>query len=807
MNDSTGNKQKGVRLKSVSITGIRGVGSEPIEFSCGSDVTILTGANGLGKSSIVAGIQLSLTNQLRRNGVDLKEKEIRSNEINNDESVSAALEFLDLESEIVRSVWESNNSNEHKWQAEELCKLCYDERVDPAVISNRFLLTHFLPQTWGDQFHHLKQGDRQRMLLEQVRVSDLSLGLDSLKSNRRVGRAIIQLKDKLISSKEAAENRLTSWTRSVNRWNEQKQQLAPLEMSSREGLVSSLQELAKSYNIDSQSEDIRLLCQELNNVISSEKLEIHQSLDKLNDAHLVAQDWEEQVESHSNNSKELGEFNATKGQILDELSKLESLLIRDAKDAAEAFRLAQEQVEQCEYKEKVATQALEKLREANDELTGILSQLRQRHIHINNESFEVCPVCDSEFEIGILEGKISGKLAHNLDSSLSEAESYLKICVSENRAAQNRKIECETRLDRIDSEILTLQWLVGPFSETESISTTKLNDLVSSPRLAEYPIESYITQLRKLREQIKVCHSIIEKQHKVISIALDVWRKADLPDSPTPSVSEAELASANKRNNRVNQDHQEFERIVSELEKFKSHEALDALWKQLVDDASKLGVITDNRDSGRLETPVFDDQTWLSQVSEVLSELFKQAANNLNEFETQYDRLKIITTEVGSNVDALDKMLIEAIAPIVDDFLLALVPDLFGRVAFRHLKSGPQIETRSSPVNMILSEGEQRALSIAILLAMHVRFDWCRWRGLILDDLFQSTDVVRVAALLDVLAGLSSHHKSQLIITTHDFNRADWTARRMMKSGLDVARYNLVQTSSGGVEAQKVVFE
>src|SRR6185503_17332067 len=142
-----------------------------------------------------------------------------------------------------------------------------------------------------------------------------------------------------------------------------------------------------------------------------------------------------------------------------------------------------------------------------------------------------------------------------------------------------------------------------------------------------------------------------------------------------------------------------------------------------------------------------------------------------------------------------------------DAFLSALAPGLSWRPSAQRNRQGlthsvvygaPVAAEDSSLLSAALSEGEQNAVALAYLFALHVTLGgWSRWPGLVLDDPFQSADVVRIAALLDVLRGLILHRGSQVLLTTHNLDKAHWCARRMRNAGIDTAVFQLHRRVAG----------
>lgn len=103
-----------------------------------------------------------------------------------------------------------------------------------------------------------------------------------------------------------------------------------------------------------------------------------------------------------------------------------------------------------------------------------------------------------------------------------------------------------------------------------------------------------------------------------------------------------------------------------------------------------------------------------------------------------------------------------------------------------------------SPQEM-LSEGQLAFVSLGIMISMSLIYRWSDWRCLLLDDPFQNNDIIRIAALLDLLRGLCCDMGYQVILSTHDLGLADFLHRKFTAGGVDTEVCRLVSATDDGV--------
>lgn len=196
----------------------------------------------------------------------------------------------------------------------------------------------------------------------------------------------------------------------------------------------------------------------------------------------------------------------------------------------------------------------------------------------------------------------------------------------------------------------------------------------------------------------------------------------------------------------------------------------------------------------------------VSAFSEVLRGRVEAAQNRLTQAEQQKKEVFDLRNGLKANLRQIqDSLMLPHLSEPSERFRRAMAPGLSWRSGLKRSGKGiaPEVtygdrDDQASSIATMLSEGEQTLVALADLFAMHcVLGHWSRWPGLVLDDPFQSSDVVRISALLDVLRGMALERGTQVILTTHSHEIADWCRRRMKNGGVPTQVFSLHRTASG----------
>jgi DNA repair exonuclease SbcCD ATPase subunit len=98
-----------------------------------------------------------------------------------------------------------------------------------------------------------------------------------------------------------------------------------------------------------------------------------------------------------------------------------------------------------------------------------------------------------------------------------------------------------------------------------------------------------------------------------------------------------------------------------------------------------------------------------------------------------------------------------------------------------------------------LSEGQMSAMGLSVLLGASTTYRWSRWRALLLDDPLQNTDLIHAAAFGDVIRGLMKDDGFQVIVSSHDYDEADFLIRKCRRASLPVTKVELLSLGPSGV--------
>jgi ABC-type enterochelin transport system ATPase subunit len=113
--------------------------------------------------------------------------------------------------------------------------------------------------------------------------------------------------------------------------------------------------------------------------------------------------------------------------------------------------------------------------------------------------------------------------------------------------------------------------------------------------------------------------------------------------------------------------------------------------------------------------------------------------------------------------------------------------------------SGSIESNTSASIRHILSEGQVSALSVSLLLSMSAAYRWSRWKALALDDPLQHNDVVHAASFVEVLRNLVRYEGYQVILSTHDFQLADFIRRKMVSAKVDCRTCEFLEPRTNGM--------
>jgi hypothetical protein len=201
-------------------------------------------------------------------------------------------------------------------------------------------------------------------------------------------------------------------------------------------------------------------------------------------------------------------------------------------------------------------------------------------------------------------------------------------------------------------------------------------------------------------------------------------------------------------------------------------------------------------------TPEPIDERWLADRGDALRDREANAKLTVDNCKQRIDSVQKWVSSLSTELQNFEDECLKAMDPTVNRFLEALAPTMRWRLSLAKTRNSALTKLANEnapPVSPaeLLSEGEHTAVALAYLLAFHTRQRWSRWPALVLDDPFQAADVVRVGALLDVLRNMCLELGTQLILTTHEPQLAEWAARKMRNAGIDTRHFELERTAAG----------
>lgn len=134
----------------------------------------------------------------------------------------------------------------------------------------------------------------------------------------------------------------------------------------------------------------------------------------------------------------------------------------------------------------------------------------------------------------------------------------------------------------------------------------------------------------------------------------------------------------------------------------------------------------------------------------------------------------------------------------LEEALVQLLPLLIKDSMFHDIIASIETSKRSTAftprsasgfqIEAVASEGQLSGLGFSVQLAMASTFPWSRWRGLLLDDPLQYSDIVHTSNLVEVLRLLALQHGFQIFISTHERSLADYVYRKFRNAGLSAER-------------------
>jgi len=197
-----------------------------------------------------------------------------------------------------------------------------------------------------------------------------------------------------------------------------------------------------------------------------------------------------------------------------------------------------------------------------------------------------------------------------------------------------------------------------------------------------------------------------------------------------------------------------------------------------------------------------------SEYTIFLEEKFKIAKSEFDAFNTKNQSLVTFGNLLGQELVTVNT-LIKPIENLWKNLLNRVVVDprfantsLNPYTSYNKQKVTTSVELSGKSVQAmhIASEAQLTDLQLTFQLAMAQKYQWSRWKGLLLDDPTQHHDLVHASGVFDLLRDYIADLKFQVVLSTHDSVHASFLIRKLQNDGINVKVWQLTATG-GGVHA------
>ena len=254
-----------LKLDRLELSGLRSIGWSDTEgrpqlaLQEIPDVAIIAGPNGLGKSTIIAGLRIALTGNIPgRDGSLLPYAALRSSEGKGHTSPSRVVVAFDGDQPLTLE-WQAQDQVAFEAAADSVLDKVSDLSAHPGLsgrsVAARLRVTHLLSQGWGSRFTDDLDGKPNRALLTEA-LGD-SLLTDRIGMLLNQGPVIKVLRDRAKRAGEqldAAQKALDEWGEGISRWQSMRVShqdlLQPAVDHARTTLQQHIEVLGQSLEVD-----------------------------------------------------------------------------------------------------------------------------------------------------------------------------------------------------------------------------------------------------------------------------------------------------------------------------------------------------------------------------------------------------------------------------------------------------------------------------------------------------------------------------------------------------------------------------
>jgi exonuclease SbcC len=272
------------------------------------------------------------------------------------------------------------------------------------------------------------------------------------------------------------------------------------------------------------------------------------------------------------------------------------------------------------------------------------------------------------------------------------------------------------------------------------------------------------------------------------------WRELALEGEPNESaVQEAQLGVVKK----VSENEKILERIaktVVGVEAWARRTQLAALERAVADSIKNLGANSKEHCTVILQQQ-FNTQVAALSRARAAQRRAEDVAGKLMDLAGRFSTTAL--EPLSARISAFNRL----ISPFPYDFKLsphvtATRTRTQARVTMPSVRSNRTLERDPE---WWLSEGQMSAMGLSVLLGASTVYRWSRWRALLLDDPLQNTDLIHAAAFGDVIRSLMKDEGFQVIVSTHDYDEADFLTRKCRRANLPVRKLELVSLGPTGL--------
>jgi len=291
----------------------------------------------------------------------------------------------------------------------------------------------------------------------------------------------------------------------------------------------------------------------------------------------------------------------------------------------------------------------------------------------------------------------------------------------------------------------------------------------------------------------------VQVHDRGLAKALEEWRAAQLDGDPSADVLAAAMRQTREAQNSVASARERLRQINEAITLGRDAQELQKRELEIADVLKEVGVTSEDACSNNLKNNL------------------QNAANTAKQWQTtsaRVDRFRELLRnvvdhyykEVTVPINGLERRYADALS-IRAPFYVEMSARRMGGSALLELEgrfAGLPGGTQSAPLSAIhvLSEGQMAATALSQLLSMSTAYPWSDWRALLLDDPAQYSDVLHIAAFIDVLRNLVREQEYQIVLSTHDAELADFVRRKLSADQVPLTICHFEALSDDGVRYQ-----